>query len=289
MPLRVLSLGAGVQSTTVALLALDGHLPPIQHAIFADTGWEPEAVYQHLARLRKVLERGGVQVHTVSYGNLRDDALDSNVRVTIPLYSLKQRGDRTQRGMLGRQCTSNYKLRPIHTKIRELLGARVWIDRSGKRRVGRVTGPWGETYAEVYIGISTDEIERIKPSDVRYVKRVDPLVEIVGMSRTDCEEFLSYRWPEPVPRSSCIGCPFRTNHDWRILRDQYPAEWANAVDFDRRIRDFTRTFNPRKDIDSAETFLHADRVPLDQADIDRDPSQRVRGSCSPFGCSEEGK
>ena len=47
--LRCLSLGAGVQSTTMALMAAHGALTPMPDcAIFADTGWEPEAVYDHL-------------------------------------------------------------------------------------------------------------------------------------------------------------------------------------------------------------------------------------------------
>jgi hypothetical protein len=35
--LRVLSLGAGVQSTTLALMAAEGKLPGLDAAIFADT------------------------------------------------------------------------------------------------------------------------------------------------------------------------------------------------------------------------------------------------------------
>jgi len=51
--LRVLSLGAGVQSTTLALMAAHGEVGPMPDcAIFADTGWEPQAVYDHLAWLR---------------------------------------------------------------------------------------------------------------------------------------------------------------------------------------------------------------------------------------------
>lgn len=40
--LKVLSLGAGVQSTTVLLMSWAGELPPLDCAIFADTGWEPQ-------------------------------------------------------------------------------------------------------------------------------------------------------------------------------------------------------------------------------------------------------
>jgi 3'-phosphoadenosine 5'-phosphosulfate sulfotransferase (PAPS reductase)/FAD synthetase len=53
--LRVLSLGAGVQSTTLLLLAAQRHLPPLDAAIFADTGWEPHAVYEHLDRIDREL------------------------------------------------------------------------------------------------------------------------------------------------------------------------------------------------------------------------------------------
>ena len=48
--LSALSLGAGVQSTTVLLLALDGTLPPFDAVVFADTGDEPAAVYEHRGR-----------------------------------------------------------------------------------------------------------------------------------------------------------------------------------------------------------------------------------------------
>jgi 3'-phosphoadenosine 5'-phosphosulfate sulfotransferase (PAPS reductase)/FAD synthetase len=54
--MKVISLGAGVQSTALALMAANGEIGPMPDcAIFADTGWEPEAVYSHLARLREAL------------------------------------------------------------------------------------------------------------------------------------------------------------------------------------------------------------------------------------------
>jgi len=40
-----LSLGAGIQSSTVLLLACEGVIPRFDVALFADTGWEPRAVY----------------------------------------------------------------------------------------------------------------------------------------------------------------------------------------------------------------------------------------------------
>ena len=78
--LRVLSLGAGVQSTTLALMAAHGEIGPMPDcAIFADTGWEPKAVYEHLAWLRSpnVLP---FPVHIVTAGNIRDRLIRTGFR-----------------------------------------------------------------------------------------------------------------------------------------------------------------------------------------------------------------
>ena len=57
--LRIISLGAGVQSTTMALMAARGMIPGglPDCAIFADTGAEPASVYnqgeQHACHRRR--------------------------------------------------------------------------------------------------------------------------------------------------------------------------------------------------------------------------------------------
>ena len=56
-PLRVLSLGAGVQSTAVLLMMIEGQLPKADAVIFADTGWEPIAVYDHLKKLELLMAK----------------------------------------------------------------------------------------------------------------------------------------------------------------------------------------------------------------------------------------
>ncbi len=143
--LRVLSLGAGVQSTTLALMATHGEVGPMPDcAIFADTGWEPPAVYRHLAWLMApgVLS---FPVHVVSAGNIRDDLL-AGARghrwVSIPAYTrtvvpadregagrddrlvgLRRSVDgRDSIGMIRRQCTADYKVVPIRRKVRHLAG-----------------------------------------------------------------------------------------------------------------------------------------------------------------------
>jgi len=74
--LRVLSLGAGVQSSTLYLMACAGEFgeesPTV--AIFADTQWEPPAVYEWLGWLESI-GSNKIPIRRVSVGNLREAAL----------------------------------------------------------------------------------------------------------------------------------------------------------------------------------------------------------------------
>ncbi len=68
----VLSLGAGVQSTALALMGERGMIAKPHCAIFADTGDEPPAVHAHLAKLIPMLS---FPVYTVKFGDLGADFL----------------------------------------------------------------------------------------------------------------------------------------------------------------------------------------------------------------------
>lgn len=273
----VLSQGAGVQTTAISLLSLDGMLPSIDCAIFADTGWEPAATYAHLERISAELVNNGIPTYVVSNGNIRADALTGGRFASMPLHMKGQKGD----GMGRRQCTSEYKLTPIKRQVRRLLGAVDTTTPSGVESVGRVRR--GQ-YVEMWVGISTDEIERQKPSDVSYIKRVDPLIDILDMTRQDCIDYLAERWPYPVERSACIGCPYHDNNEWRHLRDNAPADFADAVEFDAALRQ--SALGNFKD----EAYLHSDRIPLAEVNLDRITRRdnlkaqgRLDEGCSPWG------
>jgi hypothetical protein len=239
--MRVISLGAGVQSTTLALMAAKGEIGPMPDcAIFADTGWEPKQVYAHLVWLMEVLP---FPVHIVSAGNIREDAIaGSSARsgrfAAIPWFIRNPDGSR---GMGRRQCTAHYKLEPIRRKVRHgLLG--------GKTPKGG---------CEMWIGISTDEALRMKPSRVQYIVNRWPLIER-GMSRADCLTWMETNgYPRP-PKSSCIGCPFHNNAQWREIKAD-PEAWADAVEIDAAIRN-----QPRM---KGQQFMHSKLVPLDQVDL----------------------
>lgn len=278
--MRLLSLGAGVQSTALALMACEGTLDRLDGAIFADTGWEPKRVYEHLVKLRDAPIGAGIPLYVVSRGrSLRADTLDPAHRyASIPYFVRNADGSE---GMGRRQCTSEYKLAPIGRKVRELLGAAA----PDFKRV-----PKGHV-AEQWIGFSADEVGRIGGGrSVRYLRSRYPLIEL-GMDRKACERWLISRGWTSVAKSACIGCPYHGNAQWRDMRDNHPAEWADAVAFDEAIRKGGARGLPL----NGEAFLHRSRIPLSIAPVDhvtrieRAAARNVDelgdpDGCSPYGC-----
>lgn len=200
--MRVLSLGAGVQSTTLALMAARGEIEAPDCAIFADTQWEPSAVYRHLDWLETQLP---FPVVRVTAGDIRESIATGRYE-PIPWH--------IEGGIGRRQCTKVYKLYPIRREVR--------------RRLGGKTPANG---CEMWIGITIDEAARMKPSNVRYITNRWPLIEL-RLSRADCRAKLE-RWGVNAPRSACCGCPYLSDEDWRRQVDG--PEWADTVALSRRL------------------------------------------------------
>jgi hypothetical protein len=95
--------------------------------------------------------------------------------------------------------------------------------------------------------------------------------------------------------------PYTSNSGWRNLRDNHPAQWAEAVAFDRAIRAGSARANANGVPLRGQAFLHPSLRPLDQAPIDtplRRRHSRPAGQeeaedwedgdpdgCSPWACS----
>jgi len=222
-------------------------------AVFADTGAEPEQVYDWLAHLKKWLP---FPVVTVSGGDLREETLaawrgENVVAGTPPLYVRGGAGfEHKPLNVLWRKCTQEYKLKPI----------RRWLQANRRGRP-----------VVQYLGISRDEIVRMKPSGVGYITNVWPLID-AGLTRHSCLTWMERAgWPRP-PRSACTFCPYRTNAQWRDLRDLHPSDWDDAVEFDRAIRTVPEKLDGAKVFGQA--FVHRSGVPLEEANIEEgDPNQ----------------
>jgi hypothetical protein len=245
--LSIISLGAGVQSTVMSLMAAKGELGPMPDcAIFADTQWEPAAIYEHLDWLETQLP---FPVHRVTAGNIKEMVMaglgTSGKRfASMPLFIKGA-------GMGQRGCTREYKIDPIKKEVRRQLGV------AYRKRV-----PKGAT-VEQWIGISTDEAIRMKPSRDKWCDHRWPLIE-AEMSRQHCLRWFEKHYPgRKLDKSSCIGCPFHNDAMWRDLKMNDPVSFAEAVEFDHAIRSGGGRFKGKL----SEQYVHSSRMPLDEVDF----------------------
>lgn len=285
----IISLGAGVQSSTMLMMAdqgmieLNGKKIIPRFAIMSDTGNEPKKVYDWLKYLQTQVKN--IEIVLTDNGNIIEDTLkgiennerfasvpfftkkvvpvykqiligtekkkvwndeyDQEIEVEEPVYKQGERlGTKTEKGVLWRQCTGEYKINAVRKEIRKLLGY----------------GPRDKVREKIrlWMGISTDEVYRMKPSQVKYINNYFPLIEY-NMSRFDCLKWFDERDMPLPPRSSCIICPYHSNEHWRDMKKNDPDSWAMAVEFDKAIRNMPKL--------EAEVFLHRQCVPLDQADL----------------------
>jgi len=267
--MRILSLGAGVQSSALLMLAVRGEIAPFDLAIFSNTGWEPAKVYLHLARLEAIAKHAGLEVIRVSNGHIRRDALDPAHRfASMPLFTLGPNGER---GMARRQCTGEYKIKALKREVRKRLGY------PHPKRV-----PDG-VHAQMAIGISEDEIGRVRQPDVRYMRHAYPLLEL-GWTRADCLTWLDINGMANTPRSACLGCPYHDDGFWHDLKVNSPAEWADVVAFDKAIRNGSARANAGGHPLRGQFFLHPQRVPLDEVVL-RPKQVQARPGCGPWTCA----
>ena len=244
---RVLSLGAGVQSSCLALMNMhypDEYFAYVEDYVFADTMSEPSSGYRNLSWLQdQAKETGNVTIHVVSAGNLRDDALGKNPNKKafnpIPVYVKKPNG----KVSIGRrQCTREFKLAPVIRKQRELIGLGYKQRRS--KAHGTVTN---------ILGISYDEVFRVKDHRLEpFMTNEYPLIDM-KMTRQDCLDWQAERnYPVP-PRSACTFCPFHSKDEWMDMKANDEESWQDAVLFDKQLREI----NPNE-------YLHSSCMPLDQ-------------------------
>ena len=238
--LTYLSFGAGVQSTALLVcsnLGLHG-VPRADVAIFADTGYEPQYVYDQLETMRKWSEIPITSVRP------RPQTIAESKAAVIPAF-VNRNG---VRGILQRQCTSNWKIDPITREAQRILGYRP------RQRVKKS--------CRALIGISVDEAHRMKPNQAKWITSAWPLVD-ARLRRSDCLRIIADAGLPKPERSACYFCPFHSMSEWKFLRDKHPSEFAKAVAHDASLRD------KRGGPELLPLYLHRQLVPLDQVVFDR--------------------
>lgn len=231
----------------MALMASRGEITPMPDcAIFADTQAEPKSVYLWLDWLEKQL---AFPVLRVTNGSLAEKSLIVKrskkgrfyTNASIPAFIIDDEG---KRGILMRQCTGDFKINVIHREIRKIIG---------RKRDARCS---------VWIGISIDEVSRMKPSSKKYIENCFPLIER-KISRADCLTWMkSNDYPRP-PRSACVFCPYHNDPEWRRLKEQEPEAFQEAVKYEAGLQKAMSQVSGFR----GRPFLHRSCQPLETIDF----------------------
>lgn len=228
--MRILSCGAGQQSTAFALMSCDnvlhpGKFPliPIFDAIlFCDLGGEREWVYRQVDFIKEQCMKVGIPFYVLRNKNLKEDYMQNyrkNRVVTIPFWSVDENG---KKGKMTRHCTIDYKIIQMQNFVRwELLGY----------RKGQRTKAEDVQAHEMHIGFTAEEQQRIFDSKHKLFVNKFPMVEM-GLTRADNYAYVKEYWGLETKGSACLFCPFHTNYFFYECKNSCLNDYKTITDFD---------------------------------------------------------
>ena len=235
----VVSFSGGKDSTAMLLRLLELN-EQIDEVVFCDTYKEFPSMYQHIEKIKKVVESKGIKFTTLKSEKSFDELMFN--------YSPKRKKPDEFKAKYGdvngyswasfnlRWCTSALKISVINRYLKQL---------KKEKRVFE------------YIGIAADETKRIERKNNK--EKIMPLVEW-GWSEQDCLNYcysLGYDWGglyKLFNRVSCWCCPLKNLEELRTLRKHYPKLWQELKDMDNRTwRQFRADYSV-EELDKRFTF-----------------------------------
>lgn len=221
------------------ILSYGGGVQTIAMCVLVATGKLPRPNYVIAADTGREMPSTWEYANTYARPLLAAVGLDLHIAphdlATVDLYG--KNGDLlmplyTKTGKLSTFCSGEWKARVVERYARTILGIpsyTAWID------------------------FSLDERRRVKGKEGKRF----PLIDL-NLTRTDCEAIIASAGLPIPPKSRCYMCPHQHNAEWREVR-AVPELWAAALSVDEEMREAD---------DRGAVYLHADRVPLGEADID---------------------
>src|SRR6266487_1446368 len=233
------SFGGGTQTIAIALLVYLDRLPKPDLTIFCDTGREGTETWEYNHKyVEPLLASIGITIEIASHDLATVDLYGHNGDLLLPAF--------TETGKFPTYCSDEWKKKVFRRYVRSK----------------------GIESCITWLGMSTDEVDRIKPSDVQWQEYQWPLAFNVPMSRTECRQFiLNQGLPDP-PKSSCWCCPHRLNGQWLRLKTHYPQDFQKAVEHDRLIRERDRLH---------AVYLHKSAQPLEDIDFSQPEAPALFG------------
>ena len=118
----------------------------------------------------------------------------------------------------------------------------------------------------MYLGISIDEIQRMKTSLLYNITYEYPLIDR-RITRGECIKFLEERSFHNIKKSSCTFCPYHSNRQWKEIKQNYPEEWKKIIKVDEAIRNSSKRGSKDK------LYLHRSLKPIKDAYLQEDQEE----------------
>jgi len=192
----------------------------VDYIVFADTMHEHQATYEFIRQWTPWLGEHGLNVAAVQGKRTEAVREDWSNSVQIPAFTTSAKDG--AEGQVRRQCTHDWKVTPIRHFIREKM-----VEMGLKPSPGVV---------ECQMGISLDEFQRMRTSDVAYITNAYPLVDR-RLTRASCVAWLEQHSLPVPPKSACTFCPYKSITTWQATKRRAGPDWQEAVEVDSTIRE----------------------------------------------------
>jgi len=239
-----------VQSAAIAVLVLRGELPRPERIVMADTSREASATWAYLDEVvQPALAEIGLRVEIAPHDLATKDLTSTDGKPLMPVYT-RQANRPGRVGQMRNFCSGEWKRNVVRRYVRSL-----GYGPEGRSERGAVVN---------WLGISRDEAGRMGGDRRKWIVTRWPLIFDRPTTRAGCLDLVAEAgWPRP-PKSSCWCCPYRSDAQWRELREAWPEDWARAVGLEAELRER-----------DSGVYLHRSGTPLSEADLGVDKEEGV--------------
>lgn len=199
--INVVSNGMGAPSMALLVLASQGKLK-VDYSITANTGSEKDMLMSDGSRMRAIEYLLGTvepfcQKNNIKFGYPR--AKDKDGKELNSIWDNLKDGNTTGVPMFGsnggrliQTCTGKYKIRAVRQFLRN-----EGIDK-----------------CKMYLGLTSNEIHRIKEADVKWAENWWPLIFDFKMGRMDCIRLVEGAGIIYPVNTQCDNCPHKDGERW---------------------------------------------------------------------------
>lgn len=203
------SYGGGVQTIAILCLIADGQLPKPELAVMADTGRERSSTWRYLEEYAQPLMNSiNLPFHVAPHSLATVDLYSHKGKLLIPAF--------TETGKLPTFCSNEWKRRVVERYLRSL-------------------GYGPKNSVRMWLGISLDEVERMKHSKTSWIEHHYPLIFDARLRRIECETIIERSGLPVPPKSTCWMCPNMNAQTWQSIKENDPDDYQRAIELEKQV------------------------------------------------------